>query len=258
MDRPNREAREAAPLRSLPLLLAALLLLAVPAARAQEQPVQVPPDIPEPERSELLARRGTLVVRGRLLASDVAAHNGKCGSVPAGSPLEAECRSEIGRLRERISAYEADVRVFNAAVKEAKTTPAAALDCATAEAFADAEALGPAGRDLIRGLRAELAGVLAGLRDKPPSGKAGAVTSISVSRDSASEGAAGGTQLIIAVLITRDEATGEVRLDVQSSIRPPGGPERASQNLVAVGRDGRIRDHSASPSATDCLDGLAK
>lgn len=140
-----------------------------------------------------------------------------------------------------------------------KTSPsAAALDCLTAAALGGAEALGPAGKDLARGLRSELAGVLAGLRARPPSGTAGAVTTVSVGRDQAVAGPDGESQVVVSVLVTRDESSGELRLSVLSSVSGPSGPGQETQGLAVLDRAGRPSAYEGPPDAEACLGRLAR
>ncbi|MDE2290787.1 MAG: hypothetical protein KGL53_01785, partial [Elusimicrobia bacterium] len=53
--------------------------------------------------------------------------------------------------------------------------------------------------------------------------------------------------------VSRDEATGEVRLDVQSSLGPAGGPARESQALVVLDASGTVTRREVSPRAAACL-----
>ncbi|TBR24685.1 hypothetical protein EPO15_03585 [bacterium] len=134
----------------------------------------------------------------------------------------------------------------------------AALSCLTAGAYADIEALGPGGAALARDLRAELADTLAELRAKPPNGVKDAVTSVSVGRDQAVAGPGGESQVVVAVLVTRDEATGELRLSALASVRAPGAPEAARQALAVLDRTGRPAASEGPPDVEACLARLAR
>lgn len=140
----------------------------------------------------------------------------------------------------------------------AKPADALALDCAMASVYSRFQALGPRGAELARGLKGEVEAVLADLRAKPPSGAAGAATSVSVGRDSADARAGGETQLVASVLFTRDEATGELRLSVQHSVSGAGAAETAGQTLVSLDRAGRLLEFEGTPEAEACLRRLAR
>jgi hypothetical protein len=140
----------------------------------------------------------------------------------------------------------------------AKPADAKVLDCAMAAVYARFQELGPRGAELARGLRSEVEAVLADLRAKPPSGAAGAATSVSVGRDGADAGVGGEAQLVASVLFTRDEASGELRLSVQHSVSAPGAPERAGQVLVSLDRSGRLLEFEGTPEAEACLGRLAR
>lgn len=145
--------------------------------------------------------------------------------------------------------------------RPARAKPApetAALACLTAASYADLEALGPAGSALARDLRAELADALADMRARPASGAAGAVTSVSVGRDQAVAGPGGESQVVVSVLLTRDETTGELRLSTLSSIRGPGASEASRQSLAILDRSGRSVASEGPQEAEACLERLAR
>ncbi|MFQ5801348.1 MAG: hypothetical protein ACE5JQ_00445 [Candidatus Methylomirabilales bacterium] len=82
-------------------------------------PATVPNNIPDPQRHMLIQRRAALFQQRDALKAEVEAHNRKCRSVPADSPLAAECIRAQKVLQSAVNRYAADVRKFNSAVVQA-------------------------------------------------------------------------------------------------------------------------------------------
>jgi hypothetical protein len=103
------------------LLLITLSLTGI-SCPAQDQPVIVSENLPEPIRHDMLAQRTSLMQWQAGLKARIRAHNEKCGSVPTGSALEAECRKTLTILQSEVSEYSSAIRTFNANVARAQTS----------------------------------------------------------------------------------------------------------------------------------------
>jgi hypothetical protein len=107
--------------RSLFVQTTLIVLLAVgSSARAQGPPLRdIPTNIVEPTRSQLVNQRAGLVEQRAALGAQVRAHNERCGDVPEGSASETVCATSQRRLNAAIAAYRAAIEAFNSAVASA-------------------------------------------------------------------------------------------------------------------------------------------
>ena len=100
--------------------LIALLVAVGSSARAQGPLLRdIPTNIGEPTRSQLVNQRAGLVEQRGALAAQVRAHNERCGDVPESSASETACAPSQRRLNAAIAAYRAAVEAFNSAVASA-------------------------------------------------------------------------------------------------------------------------------------------
>ncbi|MFA6091621.1 MAG: hypothetical protein WCU88_00035 [Elusimicrobiota bacterium] len=128
-----------------------------------------------------------------------------------------------------------------------------ALDCAVSEVYGQAEGMGEEGRGLARQLRQDLRAILADLRAQPPSGTQDAHKIFSSGRDYIAKDKERQEQLIVKVLVQRDEKTGELHIDVQSSALRGAHPEQTAQNLIYLDAKGTVIRKEVSPAAEACL-----
>ena len=100
--------------RSLFVQLTLIALLAVgSSARAQGPALRdIPTNIAEPTRSQLVNQRAGLVEQRGALAAQVRAHNERCGDVPERSASETTCATSQRQLNAAIAAYRAAVEAF--------------------------------------------------------------------------------------------------------------------------------------------------
>lgn len=103
----------------VPAVLIALLGVGS-SARAQAPSLrEVPGEIAEPSRSQLVRRHTELRAKRESIAAEVRAHNERCSDVPEGSASERPCEAAQRRLNATIANYRAAVEAFNEAVGSA-------------------------------------------------------------------------------------------------------------------------------------------
>jgi hypothetical protein len=107
--------------RSLFVQTTLIALLAVGSSARAQGPLlrDIPTNIGEPTRSQLINQRAGLVEQRGALAAQVRAHNERCGDVPESSASETACAPSQRRLNAAIAAYRAAVEAFNSAVASA-------------------------------------------------------------------------------------------------------------------------------------------
>ena len=107
--------------RSLLVQTTLIALLAVgSSARAQGPPLgDIPTNIVEPTRSQLVKQRAGLVEQRAALGAQVRDHNKRCDDVPEGSASETVCATSQRRLNAAIAAYRGAIEAFNSAVASA-------------------------------------------------------------------------------------------------------------------------------------------
>jgi hypothetical protein len=76
----------------------------------------IPNNIPEQERIELMQQRDVLLKRRDSLKAKVNTHNQKCRDIQQDSPLKEECQREQRDLQNEVESYASDVRNFNSEV----------------------------------------------------------------------------------------------------------------------------------------------
>lgn len=102
------------------LFLPILISLSLSLASAQvPQLSSVPEGLSAQVHEELMRSKSTLQAKWKLLRYKVEMHNQRCRSVPADTPLAAECRQAMGQLQAEIALYMRSVEKFNLNVKEA-------------------------------------------------------------------------------------------------------------------------------------------
>ena len=107
--------------RSLLVQTTLIALLAVAStARAQGPPLSdIPTNIVESTRSQLVKQRAGLVEQHAALGVQVRDHNERCEDVAEGSASEKVCATSHERLNAAIAAYRAAIDAFNSAVAAA-------------------------------------------------------------------------------------------------------------------------------------------
>ncbi len=107
--------------RSLLIQITLIALLAVgSSAWAQGPPLRdIPTNVVEPTRSQLVKQRAGLVEQRAALGAQVRDHNERCEDVPEGSATETVCATSQRRLNAAIAAYRAAIETFNSAVASA-------------------------------------------------------------------------------------------------------------------------------------------
>lgn len=238
----------------------ALLLLAC-AAWAEPglpRPAPAPPEIPRAERAALEKRRARLDKDAERLAGEIAEQRLSCGRVDTEDAAETKrCREWGERLSARYAAYATTLAEHAKALTEARAAArrARALRCAAAEVLSDAESLGRDGRRLAREVRKDLERALDALRAAPASGRAGVDAVFAGGGQHAAKDRSEERALVVTVVIRRDEATGVVTVDVQSSLSRSGVPERAVQNVLTLDALGNLGARELTETATACLAG---
>lgn len=127
------------------------------------------------------------------------------------------------------------------------------LGCAIAEAARDAAAAGPEGQALAAEVKADIRQVLAELKARPPSGRDGDTKVFTTGKDYVVKGPAGEGQTVVRVTVVRDEKSGDLSVDVMSSVGGDGRPEAASQNIIALDPEGNVKSKETSAAAEACL-----
>jgi hypothetical protein len=129
-----------------------------------------------------------------------------------------------------------------------------AFGCALAEAARDAEARGPEGKALAAEVREDLRRVLEELKAQPPSGREGDSRVFTSGKDYLVKDPSGEGQTVVRVTVVRDEKTGDLSVDVMSSVGGEGRPEAASQNIIQLDPAGNVKAQETSPAAQACLE----
>ncbi len=137
---------------------------------------------------------------------------------------------------------------------EAAERRSKALGCALAEAARDAEASGPAGKALSAEIKEDVREVLEELKAQPPSGREGDSKVFTTGKDYVVKDPSGEGQTLVRVTVVRDEKSGDLTLDVMSSVGGDGRPEAVSQNIIILDPAGNVKSKETSPAAQACLD----
>lgn len=224
-----------------------LLLLLACAAFAQADlpsPPPVPGGLPPKESSRLEKRRRKVLTHRGRLQDEIGSQQRRCGRVDTADAAQTErCGAWRARLEGEYARYSGELDGFTASSDEAlgAARRSKAAECAVPEALMDAE------------LREGLARALAELRGTPASGGKGAVRVVTGGRDHASKDRSGEHQALVRLTLQRDEETGALHIDAQSSVKAPGAPERGVQNILVLGPSGKVDSQEVSDAAAACL-----
>lgn len=244
------------------LLVAALCLVSSAHAAIPALP-EIPTTLPDAISEPLIAKRTPLVLKRQALIAEGEANTRQCAKIIQGSAEHQACLSKLSQFNARVEALRRERdrladEVDSAIVAEKQ---AQALSCATSELQELANGMGEEGAPL----RAELKGFLDDVRvelSKPCSGqpKTHNIQTISLSgltKDAKKKE----DHLEENVLVTRDEETCEVRLNVQhasslksaSSSRSPGQPFNEGQSVIRMDKTGNILIAETPAGVEKCL-----
>ncbi|MBI2361971.1 MAG: hypothetical protein HYV15_01110 [Elusimicrobia bacterium] len=224
-----------------------MLLLLACAAFAQAglpPPPPVPEGLPAKEGARLEKRRRALVKDAARLQEDIDRQRRRCGHVDEADAAETRrCGAWRARLAEEFARYSSGLDGLSTSVDGAlgAARRSRAVECAISQAPVDAD------------FREELGRALAELRAAPATGGKGAVRVVTGGRDRAAQGRSGAGQALVRVTLQRDEETGALHIDAQSSVSAEGASERAVQNIIVLAPSGKVDSQEVSAAAAACL-----